>query len=161
MSLKKIEQVKKDRGFKLSDIIIYGTVVLIVAVLFIVVFTALDTDPLSGVKIIIKSQKIFEYEFGEAPQYSEDVKEIDGKKISVSVVEDEKGITVTITSEGDKNVVYIDKQKKTAKMTEANCRGRHCTYFFMDDNSDIIFCDPRGIKIEPLKRDLNDPNIKI
>ena len=45
MSLKKIEQVKKDKGFRLFDLIIYGVIVLTVAVLFIVIFTTRDTDP--------------------------------------------------------------------------------------------------------------------
>ena len=151
MALKKIEQVKKDRGFKLFDIIIYGSVILLVVVLFIVIFTTRDTSSLSGIKITVKAQVVFEYEFGESPQYSD----------TVTVTEDEKGITVTIQTDNDKNVVYINKSKKTVKMIEANCRGKQCMYFAeMNDNSDFIYCSPHGLKVEPLIQDLDDPNIK-
>ena len=151
MSLTKIEQVKQDRGFKLFDIIIYGAVIVLVAVLFIVLFTTRDTSTLTGVKISVKSHVVFEYEFGGTPQHSD----------SVTVEDDGKGLTVTVISDGDKNVVYIDKDKKTAVMLEANCKGRQCMYFAtMDDNSDFIYCSPHGLKVEPLKQDLDNPIIK-
>ena len=152
MALKKIEQVKKDRGFKLFDIIIYGAVILIVAVLFIVLFTTRDTSSLTGVRITVKGETVFEYEFGETPQFSD----------AVTVEEDGKGITVIIVSDGDKNVVFIDKEKNTAKMIEADCKGRQCLYFEeMKDNSDFIYCSPHGVKVEPLFKDLDNPNIPV
>ena len=64
MSLKKIEQVKKDKGFKIFDLIIYGVIIITVAVLFIVVFTTRNTDPLTGIKVYVNSEIVFEYEFG-------------------------------------------------------------------------------------------------
>ena len=152
MALKKIEQVKKDRGFKLFDIIIYGAVIVIVAVLFIVLFTTQDKSSLTGVQISVKGKVVFEYAFGESPQYSD----------TVTVDEDEKGITVTVISDSDKNVIYIDKTKNTVKMIEANCKGKQCTYFMaMDNNSDFIYCSPHGLKVEPLYKDLDDPVIPI
>ena len=51
MSLKKIEQVKEDKGFRLFDLIIYGIIVLTVAALFIAVFATRNTDTLTGVRI--------------------------------------------------------------------------------------------------------------
>ena len=152
MALKKIEQVKKDRGFKLFDIIIYGAVLVLVAVLFIVLFVARDTSSLDGIKISVKAQVVFEYEFGGEPQSFTD---------AVTVEKGDGGITVTIEIDGDKNVVFIDTSKKTAKMVEANCRGKHCMYFAaMDDNSDFIYCSPHGLKVEPLTEDLDNPIIK-
>ncbi|MDE5666926.1 MAG: hypothetical protein K2I29_01655, partial [Clostridia bacterium] len=96
MSLKKIEQVKKDKGFRLFDLIIYGVIVLTVAVLFIVIFTTRDTDPLTGVRIFVDSQEVFSYEFGGEPTRSD----------GVTVEEDANGITVTIRTDDDLNVVY-------------------------------------------------------
>ena len=152
MALKKIEQVKRDRGFKLFDIIIYGAVILIVAVLFIVLFTTRDTSSLTGVRITVKAEVVFEYEFGGTLKYSD----------GVTVEEDGNGITVTIQTDGDKNVVFIDKSKKTAKMIEANCKGKQCMYFaVMNDNSDFIYCSPHGLKVEPLVQDLDNPSIPV
>lgn len=151
MSLKKIEQVKKDKGFKVLDLIIYGAVLLVVAVLFIVIFSTHNTDPLSGVKIYVNAQEVFAYEFGGVPTNS-------GR---AEVEEDNKGITVTIRSEdGDLNVIYIDKSEKSVKMIETNCRGQQCLYFpAIDNNSKFIYCNPHGLKIEPYFRDFDNPNI--
>ena len=144
MSLKKIEQVKADKGFKIWDLIIYGTIAVLVIILFIVIFTTRDNSTLTGIRITVKAQVVFEYDFNE--------KRILNIADTVKVKEDEKGITVTIQTDDDKNVVYIDKTKNTAKMIEANCRGRQCEYFAtMDDNSDFIYSSPHGLKVQPLK----------
>ena len=44
MSLKKIEQVKRDRGFKIPDLIVYGAVIVAVIVSFVVIFTTTNSD---------------------------------------------------------------------------------------------------------------------
>ena len=142
MSLKKIEQVKKDRGFKLFDIIIYGAVILIVAVLFIVIFTTRNTDPLTGVRVTFKAQIVFEYDFDSGIKTMSD---------KVEIKEDDNGITLTIRSDNDYNIIYINKDKKTVKMKDANCKGEHCLYFGeMKNNSSFISCEPHGVKVEPL-----------
>lgn len=147
MALKKIEQVKKDRGFKLFDIIIYGAVLVIVAVLFIVVFTTRNTDPLTGVKIICKAETVFEYDFKIGIKKSGDAAE---------VVETDEGITVTVRSDGDYNIIYIDKKERSVKMQDADCKGKQCLYFSaMTNNSSYIICEPHGVKIEPLISDFD------
>ena len=152
MALKKIEQVKKDRGFKLFDIIIYGSVLVLVAVLFIVLFTTQDKSSLTGISITVKAQVVFEYEFGkDSPHYIAE---------NVAFEKTDGGFSVTIESDGDKNVIFIDTDKNTVKMVEANCRGKQCMYFAaMDDNSDFIYCSPHGLKLEPLFKDLDSPVI--
>ena len=51
MSLKKVRQTKADKGFKIWDLIVYGAIIALAVVLFIVVFTTRDTSPLSGIRI--------------------------------------------------------------------------------------------------------------
>ena len=157
MSLKKIEQVKADKGFRIWDLIVYGTIIVLVIVLFIVIFTTRDTSSLTGVRITVKAQVVCEYEFGkEEPQIPPDKKDI------VSFEKKGNEIIVTIQNEKDKNVVLIDTNKKTAKMLEANCKGKQCIYFAtMDDNSDFIYCSPHGLKIEPLYKDLDNDLIPV
>lgn len=157
MSLKKIEQVKQDRGFKLFDLIIYGLVLLAVAALFIAVFATRDKSPVTGIKIYIRAEAVFEYSFGSAVPSGETLDK------RVETKEDENGVTVTVRAdEKHLNVIYIDKAKKTAKMTEANCKGGQCKYFpAIDDNNKYIYCDPHGVKVEPLSRDWDNPNIII
>ena len=153
MSLKKVEQVKKDKGFKLFDLIIYGVILLLVAIIFIVVFTTRNTDPLTGVKIFVNAEEVFTYEFGGEAVYYESE--------TLTVEEDNAGITVTVHTRGNGlNVVYINKSAKTVKMTEANCKGKECGYFpEMSNNTDFIYCSPHGVKVEPLFRDLESPDI--
>lgn len=152
MSLKKVSQVKADKGFRIWDLIIYGAIAVIVAVLFIVIFTTRNTDPLTGVKISVKSQVVFQYSFsGQLEKLSD----------CVEVKEDVKGITITVKTENEGiNELYIDKNKKSVKMVKANCRGKDCIHFpTMTDNGKYIFCSPHGVKVEPLFRDLNNPDI--
>lgn len=152
MSLKKIEQVKKDKGFKIFDLIIYGAIILTVAVLFIVIFTTRNTDPLTGVQISVRGEVVFSYGFDSSPEYSSE---------SVEVKEEEAGITVTVHTDGDGiNVIYIDKTARTVKVTEANCKGKQCVYFdAMANNSQLIYCSPHGLKIEPLSEVYDNPDI--
>lgn len=153
MSLKKVEQVKNDKGFRLFDLIIYGAVLAVVAIVFIVVFTTRNTDPLTGVKISVNAEVVFTYEFGGDPVFTDSE--------ALTVKEDEKGITVTIrTGDDGLNVVYINKSAKTVKMTEANCKGKHCIYFpEMSKNKDVIYCSPHGVKIEPSVTNYDSPDL--
>ncbi len=152
MSLKKIEQTKQDKWFRLFDLIIYGVIIVAVVVLFIVLFTTRDTSGLSGVRILIKGETVFEYEFAE-DKYS-----ILSDKVEVK--EEDGGITVNVRDGDNFNAVYIDRDKKTAKMSEANCRGKHCLYFSpLKNNSNFISCSPHSVKIEPLIQDLDNPVI--
>ena len=147
MALKKIEQVKKDRGFKLFDIVIYGAVLVLVAVLFIAVFTTRNTNPLTGVKVTYRAQVVFEYEFGGGIKTLSEQIEID---------EDGEGITLTVRTDNDYNVIYVNKSKKTVKMKDANCKGKQCLYFAeIKNNSGCIICEPHGIRVEPLISDFD------
>ena len=157
MSLKKVEQVKVDKGFKILDFIIYAIIAVTVAVMFLVVFLNRNTDALTGVRVFVRGEVVFEYEFDGTPVYSETVTADDVK-------EDEKGLTVTVNSAGGGvNVIYIDKTAKTAKMLEANCSIRKdCVNAYpwkIDDNSKTITCNPHGLRIEPFLRDYSSPDI--
>lgn len=150
MSLKKIKQVKEDKGFKIFDLVIYGAILLAVAAMFIAVFATRNGDPLTGVRIYYSAETVFEYEFGGEPVYSD----------CVSVEETDAGLTVTVTVAEGKNVLYIDKQAKTAKMAEADCNGKQCTYFAaISDNNGLIYCNPHKLRIEPLFKNLDSPDI--
>ena len=50
MSLKKVEQVKKDRFFKIWDILIYGIIAAVIVALFLAVTLTADKSSLSGIE---------------------------------------------------------------------------------------------------------------
>ena len=146
MSLKKIEQVKKDKGFKIFDLIIYGIILVTVAVLFTVIFTTRNTDPLTGIRVYVNSEIVFEYEFGVTASPDDGI-----KSEIVQAEEDGDIIKIKIADGNDLNVFTIDKKQKTVKMVEADCKGKQCLYFpIMNDNSDFIYCSPHRVRIEPL-----------
>lgn len=150
MSLKKVEQVKQDKGFKLFDLIIYGVILAVVAATFIAVFVTRDTSELSGIRVYAKAEVVFEYDF-ESVTLCKD---------GVTYEEDGDGIKVKVEIDGDINIFYIEKAKRTVKMTEANCHGKQCVYSHeIEDNSSIIYCSPHSLKIEPMKIDVDDPII--
>ena len=70
MSLKKVEQVKADKGFKIWDLIIYGAIAVIVAVLFITLFAVRDTSPLKGIRVVLGNEVVYEYDFENGKQIS-------------------------------------------------------------------------------------------
>lgn len=143
MSLKKVTQVKKDKGFKIFDLIIYGAIIALVAVLFIVWFTVSDRTPLGGVRVSVEGQVVFEYDF-QKDEY---------EVLSDCVTVEESGDKLTVTvipHAGERNVIVIDK-KGTVTVTEADCYGKDCKYMpDIKDNSGIIYCSPHKLRIEPL-----------
>ncbi|MDE7454054.1 MAG: NusG domain II-containing protein [Clostridia bacterium] len=156
MALKKIEQVKQDKGFKIFDLIIYGVIAVTVAVLFIVIFTTRNTDPLTGLRVYVKAELVFEYEFGMTESAE------DGKRSErITVEEDGDNIKIIIEEGNDRNTIQIDKKAKSVKMVEANCNGRDCMLMKMKNNSDQIICNSHRVRIEPYINDLGNPNITI
>lgn len=156
MSLKKVAEVKKDKGFKIWDLIIYGTVLLLAAALFIAVFATRNTDPLSGIRISVRDgvfseyKVVFEYNFTTEPVYDSD---------TVEVEENGNILKVTVrTQNNGYNIIEIDKSARTATVTDANCKSRRCVYSpSITDNNRDIHCDTHGLKIEPFAYDADNP----
>lgn len=149
MSQKTLSNVKKDRGFRLPDLIIYGVIALAVAVIFISVCATRDTRPLTGVRVYIGETAVFEYDF-EKDKYS--VKE--GEKIEVT--ENGDKIEVKVPAGGGYNLIEIDK-KGSVRVKDADCRSGDCTYMpAIRDNGGIIYCSPHRLKILPFGYDKDD-----
>ncbi len=149
MSLKKVAEVKKGRIFKIWDILVYGILFLIIAVMFIVVFAAKDTSPLHGICVYIDNSPVFEYDFvnGESA-----VLKNDGCVEIVS--EDGEKLTVKFYYGENYNVVEIDKIAISVTVTDADCGSKDCTYMrAIVDNSGIIYCSPHRLKIVPVGYD--------
>ena len=154
MSLKKVAQVKADKGFRIWDLIIYGVIIVLAVVSFVVIFTTSNRDPLSGVRIYVKGEVVFEYDFEGKPKKFSDVVNFEEKNGSITVF--------ILADDGDYNEVYINVQAKTVKMADANCQNKDCLYFpVINNNSKFIYCSPHGVKIEPYVRDLDGNDIII
>ena len=160
MALKKIKQVKADKGFKILDLIIYGGIIALVVVLFIVIFVVRDTTPVQGVRFKYVNEIIYEYDFEEG--------EISRNEKYVKITEEtSEKIVLTVNLGGsDYNVVEIIKSG-SVRITDANCRGKDCVYghTFLNseikNNNDCIQCLPHNFQILPLDYDIDNGNIII
>lgn len=156
MSLKKIEQVKADKGFKIWDLIVYGAIIVLVVALFITVFAVRDTGPFKGIRVVFANDVIYEYDF-------ENGKEVSRKSEFVETVEEngEKLVLKVVFPDGGYNVIRIDKSG-SVKMTEANCGKKDCTFMpAIKDNNGFIYCSPHRLKIIPYDFDIDDGNVRI
>lgn len=185
MSLKKVTEVKADKGFKIRDLAVYGAVILIIAVIFIAVFVTRDTSPLKGVKIYTDEVLVFEYNFtnGEYKNYAPQSVDIIEKPLvilsegfarrfacrntSANLTEwsqsdseeppAENSLKIKITANGGYNVVEINIKERAVKVTEADCGKRDCVYTAAITNSSgMIYCSPHKLRILPYDFEADD-----
>ena len=154
MSLKKVEEVKADKGFKIFDLIIYGAVAVLIAVVFLAVFLTRDNSSFDGVRVYVRDECVYEYVFSEGGsvldnRVTEEVK--DGKVV----------VTVTVDGHGY-NKFEIDLEKKSVSMVEANCSiAPDCVYMpEITDNNKFISCEPHRLEILPLNYNKDSGKIK-
>lgn len=142
MSLKKVEQVKDEKPFRLADLIIYGVIAAVAAVLFIVLFAVEKNGaPLDGVRVYVRDEIVFEYGFdGSGYKILSDCAEVDdGEKLKVK-----------ITVDGGYNLIEIDKYARSVSVTESDCRTHDCVYSkAITDGNSVIICLPHHLRIEP------------
>lgn len=163
MSLKKVEQVKRDKGFKLPDLIIYAAIIVLVAALLIALFAVRSDEPLRGVRIKIYGTEVFScnFEDGAYCALTEDG--------AVEFTEIESGVQmVTVKTDAGYNLIEINYADRTVKVVEADCRNGDCIYsnlhptqIIKSNKSLPIYCNPHGVLIEPLDYtpDYDSPDI--
>lgn len=150
MSLKKIKQVKVDKGFKIFDLIVYGCVVLLVIAMFVAVFATRDTGELKGIRIYSDNVLVFEYDF-ENKVYNDVLK--NGK---TEIISDFNGLTVKIKY-GEKGYNTVRIENKTVRVIEADCATKDCMYMKpVKDKSGMIYCSPHRLRIIPYEFDGDD-----
>ena len=144
MSKRTLENVKKDKGFKVFDLIVYGVIILIVAVSFIAVFATKDKSPLTGIRVYVEDKVVFEYDF-------ENNKVVEGEDLVVDNTE--KSLQVRVSTDYGYNLIVIEKSGMV-RIKDADCHGRDCVYSpEITDNNGIIFCSPHRLKIVPSSYD--------
>ncbi|MDE6690615.1 MAG: NusG domain II-containing protein [Clostridia bacterium] len=150
MSLKKIEQVKNSKWFRIWDLVVYG-VIIVVAVALILAFTlGRDKSQLSGFSVSFRNQTLLTYEFGNDKSPSV----LNGEYIEVKK-EDNGNYTVRFTNgDGGYNVIYVDVAARTVDVTDSNCSShKDCVHTAkLTNNSSLpIICTVHGLTVSPLK----------
>lgn len=147
MSIEKVEQLKKDKGFRIWDLIVYGVIVVIIVVIFVAVYSTKDTTSFEGIKVTVQGSDVFRYSFD-----NKKIDYIDEKTVTV-LTEDENTLEVKVVCGGGYNVFTVNK-KGSVKMKETDCSAFHpdCLYMAaIKDNNGFIYCLPHGLRIEPYK----------
>lgn len=153
MSLKKIQQVKNSKWFRVWDLLVYGIILIAVVALVIAVTVNRDTSPLEGVSLSYKGITIYTYEFeGDKSEIAL------GRESNVSVGEKDADGSFTvkfITDNGEGyNNVFINVKERSVKITASNCSARKdCVYTarLTSNGSVPIFCNIHSLIVSPLK----------
>lgn len=152
MSLKKVDAVKADKGFKIFDLIIYGGVIALAVILFTVLFVTKSNDQVNGFRIYLNNTVVYEYSFNSGEKFRDKC---------VQTVEDNEKLVITVSADGGEfNTVEIGKDGYV-KMINANCGKKDCVYTPELSVSGIIYCPPHALRIVPLNLDEDDGNIII
>lgn len=165
MSLKKVEQVKADKGFKVLDLIIYAAIAAIVAALIIVLAVTRDKNPLQGIRIRVENRVVFECNFDEGTYGAL----TDDGTITYEEPKNGEILIVTVHTESGYNVVRIDLEQRIVRVTDADCRRNDCIYSTLNptaqikDNNSMIYCLPHAVMIEPLEYvpNFDTPDFKV
>lgn len=157
MSLKKIRQVKADKGFKIGDLILYGAVAVLIAALFLTFFLTSDTTPAQGFQITYNGNAVFRYDF-----YEEKYAVLRAENIEIVSESEEELLLVFYTDgRGGYNKITVDKGNRSVRVTDADCSARKdCVYMpAVSDNSSVIVCMRHSMVIEPLDYEIVDDGI--
>ena len=155
MSLKKVEQVKKDRFFRVWDILVYGLVAEVIAALFIAWFVTRDTSALTAVNGYYGGNQVFSYDF-----VADELIIISPENVREVPSESADELTLIFITDGgdfdgphDYNTIVFDKSARTVRVTESDCSGtwvQDCVVTgTVSDNSKPIICLPHRLEIYP------------
>ncbi|MDE7301444.1 MAG: NusG domain II-containing protein [Clostridia bacterium] len=156
MAVKKIEQIKEGKFFRIWDLVAYGVIVAVTVALFLGIFLSRDASPTDGIKISYNGEVVFTYEYA-----SDEYKIFSDSNIDEeSIVDTDESLTLVFYTQGKRgyNKIVIDKLKKSVKVVDADCSThKDCVYTpALADNSSIISCPPHSMLIEPLVRTFDD-----
>lgn len=150
MSMQKIEQVKKDKGFKIFDLVIYGVICLAITAAFLLFHFLSDRSELDGIRVLYNSAVIYEYDFENGEIRTSD---------NITKTQNGDLITLTITVGEGYNILEINTKEGTATITDADCNSKSCVHMpSMTNNSNTIICQTHYLVITPLVR-VDDGNI--
>lgn len=144
MSLKRVRMIKKDKGFRFFDLIVYLAIALIIAAIFLAVFLTRDKNPFKGFRAYIGNDVVFECDFESGKYFCPQA-----EGVSVGV-EGESVLTVEIVTTSGRNVLSVDFSKREVRVTDADCTGRDCVYSPpVRDNNGVIYCAPHRLRVVP------------
>ncbi len=153
MRKKTIEDVKNSKYFTAWDIVPY-VVVLAVAVVLLLVFLLPGKEQMTGFYVECAGARVMDYDFS-TDEFATD----EGFDEEIEIIPENGGYTVRIGTEEGYNVFFVDKEKRTVKMVDADCSfSQDCTYMpAMEKSGDSIICAPHKLKIVAFGDEVSSP----
>lgn len=149
MSLKKIEQVKTGKWFKIWDLIVYGLLIGTIVALILIFALAGKGKVLDGITVSYKGEQVFTYSFTEGTYEIAKAENLEVDKD----VDDELILTFYTDGKAGYNRIVIDKKNKRVKVTESDCSThKDCVHTpaLSGTRSVPILCTPHALAIAPL-----------
>lgn len=149
-------RVREGKLFRVADLLIYGLVLLLVAVLFLFIAFR-DPAAAAGFRVEVGGEPVYTYTFGRGGEISAGWED--------RVLERSEGelIIVTVqTSEGAWNELAVNDAAGTVSVRDANCsRRKDCTAMQpIGDGGSVIVCIPHALRVVPLAgEDLSNPSV--
>lgn len=154
MKKEKFRELKDSKPFEIGDILVYSALFILLLILFVFFVIAPSTAKTDGFNIFIDGNKVAVYRYGEG------LSVVDNSYQSL-VIYDHQNKTITIYIDDNKteyNVITVNVQNKTAKVTDANCStSKDCVHTPALGNA--IVCAPHKLKITPLGDDGFSPPV--
>ena len=147
-----VQNAKRDKPFKVLDVMVYICVVLVILVLFYVFIFDTDSEPMRIINAVDDQtgETLFTYNFARN-QY-EIYNNSTGWTVEVNKADDKLTVTFSREIDGEKhfNTIVIDTKATTVKMVDSLC-GYHqdCVRSFsaIEHSGGAIVCSPNRLKI--------------
>ena len=138
-----ISVCKKKKFFFVSDLFVYVIIAVFLLSLFLGVYACNDTKNAKGFKVMRGDREILSY------TYSVGLNVNRGYELNVT----SDGNKITLTFNGEFNVLTVDDENMVVKVTDASCKTCDCISSGELSNKGVIMCLPNGIKVLPLTED--------
>ena len=145
MSGKAFSRVRGGKFFKRADIIVYALIA-VVSIVLLLVFLLPKEEDLTGFEITYDGARVLTYEFDGGLDVE------DGYFDRVSIEKNDGGVYITLTTDDGVNTCFVDLERRSVKMTDADCSvSKDCTYMpALDGDGGAIICVPNRIRIIPV-----------
>lgn len=138
-----ISVCKKKKFFSVYDLFVYVIVAIFLLSIFFGVYACNDKPDAKGFKVMRGDREILSYTYGVGLNVNR------GYELNVTT----DGNKITLTFNGEYNVLTVDDENMAVKVTDASCKTGDCVSSGELTDNGVIMCLPNGIKVLPLKDD--------
>lgn len=144
--MRNLNDVYNRKLFRLRDIVVYLSIAIVIAILFVVFVILPKKQEPQGFAVYVDGEKILECYYD-----SEKIIPYSSEKAFAKINEDNTIYIYFGTDEKQYNLISYDKTNKNVKVKDANCSNKKdCVKEVAISNSGAIYCAPHKLKITPI-----------